>query len=182
MGLRTLSLVAVFALVGGVAVAQDIHGPWDLRVRVRVSELGGPEGTGYDCEYEAISELAQEGNMVSGEPVFDLKSGDYELCPDQLSGSLSGTVEGGKFLGVITGELGTLDFDATVFEEESGLEDEEYVRGTFRVLEGPFYRTDGYFAARRPVLLPALGGPAVALLAMVLLAGGSVLAARRRRA
>lgn len=176
--LRLLALTPILTLaLAAGAAAQDLTGTWDLQATVFLPS----EGNGGDCEYQGTSDFTQADGTVTGDPVLDFTSGDTESCPDELFGMLSGLVEMGTISGTISGEQGALDFSGDIFDEERGEGQDDNVAGGFDVTQGPFAGSSGSFSGQRVAMMPTLTPWALGLLALALLAAGSLLLVRRQQ-
>lgn len=196
-----LSLLAVLALVcATLLVAQqisDVAGAWLLTTTFTLEGEAAGEAAGSDCDYQGLAEVTQDGLDFGGEASLELVAGG-SVCPEQMTAQLTGqilmapppedhrTSARPKQIGPVqlTGELTSPEFGVASFFGGLAKVTGPLSGGTF-VTSSPLPALAGatgdWMAVPRQaaVEIPTLGGAALALLAVLLLAAGFLYLRRR---
>ena len=184
--LLPLTLLAAVVLLAVPSLraqdAQDLSGAWDMDMSAHFPPLEeqpqlvagehAPQGAA-DCVYAGDCQMDQDGSDLSGTVDLTLVSGSEE-CPQEMTAILDGNVAGDAVAGTLSGPQGAATFD--------GSEDNSF-SGTFAVTQGELAGTTGEWLAQRQsvLLVPALTGTGLTVLALALLAGGAWVLRRERR-
>lgn len=167
-----LALFLFFISSSSTAGTLDLSGDWTLSMRVSFPQTG-PEGEP-DCIYMGQTEVAQDGDALSGVASYELTQGDA-MCPPEIYAGFTGTLgEDFVVLGALMGPLGTATFNGYIalprFGESISMDGDVVVTG------GPFSGTSGTWAGLNGFTpapeIPTLGMAGTALLVLLLLAAG----------
>ena len=178
-------LGALLALMLPATAGAQLGGTWDITATF---EFEVP------CDYTGTGMLSQKGDTVTGTLDLTLDDGGHELCPPTMVGELTATVMGNDFTGTVDGatnpegDLGGASVSGTIDVPPSrgttnAVASSTTMSGSSSTSSGPFTGAVGTFMGTlQPVTAPAMGPLAVAVLALLLLGGSTLLLTRRRSA
>ncbi|MDX1501526.1 MAG: hypothetical protein R3325_04120 [Thermoanaerobaculia bacterium] len=143
------------------------------------------------CDYTGTGNLTQVGDQVSGQITLSLDSDQPDICPGEMVGSLSATLDGLAFTGTIDGgknpggDLGGSTVSGSVVlpaaaGTSAAAAPGTTMSGSSSVSSGPFTSASGTFAGQLAAPAPVMAPVALALLALLLLGGSTLLLVRRR--
>jgi hypothetical protein len=178
---RHLVFLSAFALLTAAPAARgqepnpDITGTWNLQMTVLL------EGEEQPCVYVGTVEATQgEGSSWQGPAELALVTGPA-ACAAEMIGDLTGELDTEGGVTTITGFIdggqpdGNADFMGTITPNPGG-------SGSFAVTQGPFEDEEGEWLAQLQQSLleiPALMPAGLAVLTLLLLAGGAWLLSRQ---